>query len=177
MSSPITSPSGDQQEKLLHTVFEKCRIPPHHVQYIEAHGMSAWSKNLMSKSCIYKPTKHISKIKQNHSKIVSWFKIIQYNFDLSILIVCHYKPKPPVIKVRLVQINSTLIIIYKDCIFLRSICSFCSQFHPLTNRIQSNNIFLRKLRWWSKQLEMKRNLILRDIYWSHLGQCSYIKEY
>ena len=39
MTSPITSPSGDQQEKILQTVFDKSGIPPHHVQYIEAHGM------------------------------------------------------------------------------------------------------------------------------------------
>lgn len=36
--SPITSPSGKQQEQLLEYVFEKHRILPSNVQYIEAHG-------------------------------------------------------------------------------------------------------------------------------------------
>lgn len=38
MSSPITSPSMEQQILLIETVFGKCKIPPHKVQYIEAHG-------------------------------------------------------------------------------------------------------------------------------------------
>ncbi|XP_052697287.1 phenolphthiocerol/phthiocerol polyketide synthase subunit C-like [Crassostrea angulata] len=36
--SPITSPSGKQQEQLLENVFEKYKIQPSNVQYIEAHG-------------------------------------------------------------------------------------------------------------------------------------------
>lgn len=36
--SPITSPSGKQQEQLLEYVFEKHKILPRNVQYIEAHG-------------------------------------------------------------------------------------------------------------------------------------------
>lgn len=36
--SPITSPSGEQQEQLLEYIFEKNKILPSNVQYIEAHG-------------------------------------------------------------------------------------------------------------------------------------------
>ncbi|XP_056013208.1 uncharacterized protein LOC130052391 [Ostrea edulis] len=38
LSSPITSPSGEQQIKLMETIFQKSKIPPISVQYIEAHG-------------------------------------------------------------------------------------------------------------------------------------------
>lgn len=37
-SSPITSPSGEQQQKLMESVYIRSGISPHSVQYIEAHG-------------------------------------------------------------------------------------------------------------------------------------------
>ncbi|XP_061193903.1 phenolphthiocerol/phthiocerol polyketide synthase subunit B-like [Saccostrea echinata] len=38
LSSPITSPSGEQQGKLVETTYRKSNVPPGSVQYIEAHG-------------------------------------------------------------------------------------------------------------------------------------------
>ncbi|XP_062567181.1 uncharacterized protein LOC134229445 [Saccostrea cucullata] len=45
LSSPITSPSGEQQEKLVETIYRKSNIPPSSVQYIEAHA-SYWAANV-----------------------------------------------------------------------------------------------------------------------------------
>ncbi|KAL8592692.1 hypothetical protein ACOMHN_037632 [Nucella lapillus] len=36
--TPITAPSGEQQKKLLHSVYDKYQIDVNHVDYIEAHG-------------------------------------------------------------------------------------------------------------------------------------------
>ena len=68
--------------------------------------------------------------------------------------------------------NSTLCKIDKDCKFVRSTFSFCSQFSSIDEQFQSNDIFPRELHWWSNQLDIERNLILRGLKWSHLGQCS-----
>lgn len=42
-NSPITAPSGDQQVRLLQRIYGKSGIHPQLIQYIEAHGISAFS--------------------------------------------------------------------------------------------------------------------------------------
>ena len=37
-ATPLTAPSGVQQEKLLRDVFSKFKVDPRDVTYIEAHG-------------------------------------------------------------------------------------------------------------------------------------------
>ena len=42
--TPMTAPSGSQQEKLLHRVYDKFQVDVDQLDYIEAHGNSLSTK-------------------------------------------------------------------------------------------------------------------------------------